>query len=387
MNEAGKNVAERTALSALIASLGAPRVIAFLLAAGVFLASGAAVAHELGTIRTYATFQKGGGYEVRVFIDREHLPPGFASAAAPPGTPIRGLSWDPADPVARILAEVRNHSRIAFDGRPVEPRVDWEKPDPAAAELVLRMTGMIPGGAKAFTWSNSVRLGTYLLTLRTEGDENPERVWMEGGDESRPFVLKSEVVPPTRGEVGRQYLVLGYTHILPKGSDHILFVLGIFLLSTRLKPVLLQVTAFTVAHTITLALTIYGLVSLRPAIVEPLIALSIVYVAVENIATSELKPWRVALVFGFGLLHGMGFAGVLSQLGLPRSEFLTGLLCFNAGVELGQLTVILAAFLLIGLPFRNKPWYRRRVVVPLSIAIAGVGLFWAVQRVVAGVGR
>jgi len=393
------SVTGRIALSGLILLLGSERLTArlsvlyilmvrrpsrrlSLFAAGVFLAAGAAGAHELGTIRAYATFQKGGGYEVRVFIDREHLPPGFASSAGPPRTPIRGLSRGAADPVARILAEVLNHSRIAFDGRPVEPRVDWEKPDPAAAELVLRMTGMIPSGAKTFTWSNSVRLGTYLLTLRTEGEENPERVWMEGGDESRPFVLKSEVVPPTRGEVARQYLVLGYTHILPKGSDHILFVLGIFLLSTRLKPVLLQVTAFTVAHTITLALTIYGLVSLRPAIVEPLIALSIVYVAIENIATSELKPWRVALVFGFGLLHGMGFAGVLSQLGLPRSEFLTGLLCFNAGVELGQLTVILAAFLLIGLPFRNKSWYRQRVVVPLSIAIATVGLYWAATRAI-----
>jgi hypothetical protein len=114
-------------------------------------------------------------------------------------------------------------------------------------------------------------------------------------------------------------------------------------------------------------------VSLSPRIVEPLIALSIVYVAVENVVTPELRPWRVALVFGFGLLHGMGFAGVLSQLGLPRTEFLTALLCFNAGVELGQLSVILGAFLLVGLPFRNKPWYRRRVVIPGSIAIAAVG--------------
>ena len=284
--------------------------------------------------------------------------------------------------MARILSEVSNHSRISFDLPSVEPRQEWENPDPAAAELVLRMKGAIPGGAETFTWSNSLRLGSYLLTLRTEGEENPERVWMEGGEESRPFPLKAQVVPPTRGQVARQYLALGYTHILPKGSDHILFVLGIFLLSTRLKPVLLQVTAFTVAHTITLALTIYGLVSLRPAIVEPAIALSIVYVAVENIATSELKPWRIALVFGFGLLHGMGFAGVLSQLGLPRSEFLTGLLCFNAGVELGQLTVILAAFLLIGLPFSKKLWYRRRVVVPLSLAIAAVGLYWAATRAI-----
>jgi hydrogenase/urease accessory protein HupE len=343
-------------------------------------ACAAAAAHELGTIRTNATFLKSGEYRIEVFIDREHLPPGFASSAGPPRVPIRGLQWDPGSGVARILSEVLNHSRIAFDAHPVVPLAEWRDPDPAAAELVLRLTGAIPGGAKTFTWSNSLRLGSYLLTLRTEGDESSERAWMEGGEEGKPFALEREVVPPTRAQVARQYLALGYTHILPKGSDHILFVLGIFLLSTRLKPVLLQVTAFTVAHTITLALTIYGVVSLRPAIVEPLIALSIVYVAVENVATSELKPWRIALVFGFGLLHGMGFAGVLSRLGLPRSEFLTGLLCFNAGVELGQLSVILAAFVLIGIPFRRKSWYRRRVVVPVSLAIAAVGLFWAIQR-------
>src|SRR5205814_4619732 len=156
-------------------------------------------------------------------------------------------------------------------------------------------------------WSNDLKLGSYLLTLRTEGDENTERVWREGGDQGRPFVLKAAVVPPTRGQVAKQYLALGYTHILPKGLDHILFVLGIFLLSTRVKPVLVQVTAFTVAHTITLALTMYGVVSLRSSVVEPLIAASIVYVAVENVLRPQLSPWRVALVFAFGLLHGMGF--------------------------------------------------------------------------------
>ena len=221
-----------------------------------------------------------------------------------------------------------------------------------------------------------------MLAIRTEGEEQAARQWVEGPAPSEPFALKSEIVPMTRGQVVATYLKLGYTHILPKGTDHILFVLGIFLLSIRLKPILMQVTAFTIAHTITLALTIYGIVSLSPRIVEPLIALSIVYVAVENILTPELRPWRVALVFGFGLLHGMGFAGVLSQLGLPRSEFLpTALLCFNAGVELGQLTVIPVAFLLIGLPFRNKPWYRRRIVIPGFLAIAAIGLFWFVQRV------
>src|SRR5438094_3776756 len=113
------------------------------------------------------------------------------------------------------------------------------------------------------------------------------------------------------------------TREVPKGLDHMLFVLGIFLLSRRLRQVLAQVSAFTIAHSVTLALSIYGLVSVSPNIVEPLIAASIAYVAIENIFMSELKPWRLALVFGFGLLHGMGFAGALKELGLPRSEFVT----------------------------------------------------------------
>ena len=120
---------------------------------------------------------------------------------------------------------------------------------------------------------------------------------------------------------------------------------------------------------------------MRSAVVEPLIALSIVYVAVENVFTARLHAWRPLVVFGFGLLHGMGFAGVLTGIGLPRSEFVPALLSFNLGVEGGQLTVILAAFLAFGLPFRGRRWYRRCIVVPGSLAIAAVGLYWSVQRV------
>jgi hydrogenase/urease accessory protein HupE len=355
-----------------------------LILAGVCGALGAADlrAHELGTIRTYADFHRDGRFSIEIFIDREHLPPGFAASAVLSRTPIRGLSASlERAPVGRILAEVANHSAVFFDGRPVPFELAWKNPDSAAAESILQLAGDVPGGARVFVWKNSLPLGTYLLTIRSEGEDTPARQWVEGGSGSVPFALNASVVPPTRGQIARQYLSLGYTHILPKGLDHILFVLGIFLLSTRLKPVLVQVTAFTVAHTITLALTMYGVVSLRSSIVEPLIAVSIVYVAVENVLRPQLSPWRVALVFAFGLLHGMGFAGVLSHLGLPRSEFATALLCFNAGVELGQLSVILLAFLLLGLPFRRESWYRRRVVVPASLAIAAVGLFWAIQRI------
>jgi hypothetical protein len=150
-------------------------------------------------------------------------------------------------------------------------------------------------------------------------------------------------------------------------------------LSGRARPVLWQVSAFTVAHSVTLGLTMYGIVSAPPKIVEPLIALSIAYVAIENIFLSELKSWRVALVFGFGLLHGMGFAGALKELGLPRSEFVTALLAFNMGVEAGQLAVIGAAVLLVGWHCADRAWYRGRIVVPASAMIACTAVYWTVD--------
>jgi hypothetical protein len=144
--------------------------------------------------------------------------------------------------------------------------------------------------------------------------------------------------------------------------------------------VLWQVSAFTAAHSITLGLSLYGIVSVSPRIVEPLIAMSIAYVAIENMFLSELKSWRIALVFAFGLLHGMGFAGALKALELPRSEFVTALLSFNLGVEAGQLAVIAATFLMIGWYGADRSWYRRRIVVPASMAIACVAMYWTIQR-------
>ena len=189
------------------------------------------------------------------------------------------------------------------------------------------------------------------------------------------------MIPPTRWEVVRRYLKLGFTHIVPRGRTHILFVLGIFLLSRRLKPILQQVTAFTIAHTLTLALSVYGVVRLSPSVVEPLIALSIVFVAVENILTPELRPSRLALVFCFGLLHGLGFAGVLSEMGLPRSGVPHRAAELQPRRRGGQLTVIASPSCSSASPSGERAWYRQRVVVPASCLIAAVGLYWSVQRV------
>ena len=193
-------------------------------------------------------------------------------------------------------------------------------------------------------------------------------------------VLDTDLSKLSRTDVFFTYLKLGYTHILPLGIDHVLFVLSLYLLEPRLKPVLWQATAFTVAHSITLGLAMYGFVSPPASLVEPLIALSILFVAIENIVVAKLNPWRIVVVFGFGLLHGLGFAGALTSLGLPRNMFVESLVAFNVGVELGQISVILLAWLLIGRWAADKPWYKRRVLVPASVAIGLMAAYWTFER-------
>ena len=350
----------------------------------------AAEAHELGKVQVHADFLKDGTYRIDLVLDEEHLTSqdlGGPAGATRYGE-IRGLDGELDRRFGRLFRSLVDGATVAFDGQPVRPHIELvpelaSDPGNPPGRMTLRLRGPIPGGARTFTWSEAAPLGSYPLIPRNEGDESTVFQWQEGqeGDTaSQPFRLAESVVPPTRTEVVATYLGLGFTHILPKGLDHILFVLGLFLLSRRLKPLLLQVTSFTLAHTVTLALSIYGVVSLPPSVVEPLIALSIVFVAVENVLTSELRPSRVALVFVFGLLHGLGFAGVLAELGLPRSELLPALISFNLGVEGGQLAVIGLAFLAVGL-FRNRAWYRPAIVVPASCLIAAVGLYWSIQRV------
>ena len=185
----------------------------------------------------------------------------------------------------------------------------------------------------------------------------------------------------SKADTAALYLKLGYQHILPLGLDHILFVLSLFLLSPKLKPVLMQSLAFTVAHSVTLGLAVYNVIKPSSRIVEPLIALSIMYVALENIFSPRLKPSRIGVVFCFGLVHGLGFASALSGLGLPPNSFFTSLIMFNLGVEMGQLTVILIAWFLLAKWFGHKPYYRKYIVIPLSSIIAIIAACWTLQRI------
>jgi hydrogenase/urease accessory protein HupE len=213
------------------------------------------------------------------------------------------------------------------------------------------------------------RLLLLLLSLITAGT-------------SIAHIVDYELDPKPGGEVFTDYLAAGFEHIIPLGLDHILFILCVFFMNTSLRQLLLQATMFTLAHSITLGLSMYGLITPALSVVEPLIAASILFLALENIwSGKKWHAWRLVMVFVFGMVHGMGFAGALSELGLPQYAFATALIAFNIGVEIGQLCIILVMHFLVARLFSARPWYRSRIVIPSSLAIALVAAFWVVERI------
>jgi len=353
-------------------------------AAAIFMASATRIAraHEIGQTQITATVSADSHYQLDIAVDPDALLIKLAvrHGEAPPAG-VGRLERDRR--IETLGPAFLDAVDVTFDGARVRPRFEYRPAsaldDLGAVPSIVRLSGSAPVGAHTLRVRYGLAMGAYAVNLRI-GDAPQQTFWIDGPQTSDAISL-TPPPPATRAAIAWQYLRLGFTHILPNGFDHILFVAGLFLLSLRWRPLLMQISAFTLAHSITLGLTMYGVVSLPPRLVEPMIAVSIVYVAVENLLTAELKPWRVALVFSFGLLHGMGFAGVLRDVGLPRPQFLTALLAFNAGVEAGQLTVIALAFAAVAYWRRNRPLYRRVVVQPASIAISLIGLFWTLQRV------
>ena len=335
------------------------------LGAGALSLAVAAVAsaHEGGAARVVVTLQNDGAYRLDARLDPSHLPPGSA---------IGG-------PDALAAAFARGMI-LDFDGVRDVPRPSGAGSAAPGRFTMLHFEGRIPAEAKALSFRQDAPIGEILVEVRNEGIDPPERRWSRAGWDAGPFVVASAPPMPSLSAIVGTYSALGFRHIVPDGLDHILFVLGLFLASRKLSSLLAQVTAFTVAHSITLGLAMLGVVSLPSSIVEPAIAISIVFVAVENVVVANVGRTRVAVVFVFGLLHGLGFAGALREIGLPRSRFLPALLSFNLGVETGQLTILAVALGAVGLWAGKRSWYRAWVAIPASITIAAVGLFWTIER-------
>ena len=246
-------------------------------------------------------------------------------------------------------------------------------------ESRIRLRAALPPDGTAVTMGWSAAFGPLVVRQVLE-EGGGYSGYLTGGEDSAPMPRTGSVQLPWLTDF-LDFIGIGFTHIVPNGLDHILFVLGLFFFSLHLRPLLYQVTAFTVAHTVSLALGVLGIVQIPAGIVEPLIAASIVYVGVENVLVSTYRPWRSGVVFGFGLLHGLGFAAVLGDIGLNPARFATGLIGFNLGVEFGQLAIITVAFVAVGVWFGRKPWYDRVIANPISVAIAIVGAFWFIKRV------
>ena len=280
--------------------------------------------------------------------------------------------------------------KLLLDEQPGVPRISRvDIPIPGYTKVprisLIVLEGEIPAGTKSLRWYYPAAFGDNAVRVRQVDEENEQWhwspwQWIRDDRISEPFSLTEVFSPPGFTDVLLEYGGAGFDHIIPKGLDHILFVIGLFLFSARMRPLLWQVTMFTIAHSITLALAMTGVIELPARVVEPLIALSIAYVGIENVWHRRLHKSRLVLVFAFGLLHGLGFASMLADFGMPDDAFFTALISFNLGVELGQLAVVGLAFLAVGLWFGNKPYYRRLIVIPGSLLITLVGLYWTWER-------
>ena len=236
----------------------------------------------------------------------------------------------------------------------------------------------------SFSFSMSKKFGSIILREQNL-NKNVDQLYtnyLNSGDAS-DLINLNHTVALTKINSFIKYLFLGIEHIIPKGLDHMLFIIGLFLFSNLIRPLLLQVTMFTIAHTITLVIASLSLINVNASIVEPLIALSIVYIGVENIFKkySNTKI-RYYVIFLFGLLHGLGFALVLKDVGLDYSNLLINLVSFNIGVEIAQIFILFLLYLTIGLFFSKKKYYKIIFQIPLSLFISLIAIYWFVERII-----
>lgn len=348
-------------------------------------------AHPLTFTATTLTLKTDNTFEVDLQYDLDALALGV-SITTDDAELVQTLEALPTIEFNTTLERLRRlferRVRVRFDGTPIPFTVDF--PDygttqtttaeiPTVLGLTARLVGNIPENSQTVEFFASRAFASVHLTIVDEIRNREVSMVLEQGARSTPFEFPDQYEESGSTSAAQQYFWLGVQHIVPNGFDHILFVVGLFLLSLEIRPLVTQITAFTLAHALTLTAAVLGFVTLAPQFVEPLIAMSVAYIAIENIVTAKLTPWRPFVVFGFGLLHGLGFANSLSVLGLPDQERLLALVMFNAGIEVGQLAVIAAAASSLGW-CRNKSWYRPWIVIPASAIIATTGIIWAIER-------
>jgi len=228
-------------------------------------------------------------------------------------------------------------------------------------------------GSIRVEWPES--LGDAVLKVQNNSTEDTT-LWLKGGTASEAFTFAMKAQ-----QSFWDFVIIGFEHILPEGTDHILFIIGLYFFSTKFRSLLLQISAFTIAHTATLGLATFGLVSLDAAIVEPIIALSISFVAIENLRHENLSKWRLGIVFLFGLLHGLGFAGALFEIDIDSNNLVRNLLAFNIGIELGQLFIVAMLHALLGHWLAHRSFWNSKIKIPVSILIAVVGFYWFAERI------
>ncbi len=234
--------------------------------------------------------------------------------------------------------------------------------------------------------TGKITVDFQLVHRLSTGHRHLAHVVTTGGEEdfvaftgSTQFTFGQDAPPPSRLE----FLKLGVEHILT-GFDHLVFLFGLILIGGRLRSLLGVITAFTLAHSVTLGLAVMGVFAPPPQVVEPLIAASIAYVGVENFFVKNAEGrWRITAPFG--LVHGFGFAGALAEVGVPKSDVPLTLFLFNAGVECGQLMVLAVVLPLLWLA-RKKGMLGERTVKGLSVVVILLGTFWLVQRVLTALG-
>ena len=282
--------------------------------------------------------------------------------------------------VSRLGALLNERLALSVDGRPVVLR-DWSVPELLAERQAVRVRaqgeldqapGRLELSAELFPYDPNHQ--TFLNFY--ESDLTAQAI-LGGDDTSYEYFVGSR---QGRWAVVQKFVPAGVHHILI-GPDHLMFLIGLLLLGGSAKQLLAVVTAFTLAHSITLSLAVLNVVTPPGRLVEPIIALSIVYVGVDNLMSRGGKDVRVWIAMIFGLIHGFGFASVLREMGLPSGALGWSLFSFNLGVEFGQLAVVLAVAVMLSAIRARSAVVGERVVVAGSIAVIAAGAFWFVERV------